>query len=74
MGAMWLERGTPALITVLLTAVSLAGCAGSSISSNSLGSNAQLAGDRGCATAGERAHEMTIGWRRLRASTAVVGA
>jgi len=41
---MWLERGTPALIAVLLTAVSLVGCAGSLNSgSNSLGSNAQLA-------------------------------
>jgi len=41
---MWLERGTPALITVLLTAVSLIGCGGSLSSSNSLGSSSNSLG------------------------------
>jgi len=44
MRAMWLERGTLALITVLLTAVSLIGCAGSLSSSNSSGSSSNSLG------------------------------
>lgn len=46
MRAMWLERGAPALIAVLLAAVSLASCAGSlSSGSNSLGAIPPPAGD-----------------------------
>lgn len=45
MGAMWLRRGTPALIAALLLAVSLAGCAASLDNASGVGASEQLASD-----------------------------
>jgi polysaccharide export outer membrane protein len=43
---MWLERGTPALIAVLLAAVWLTGCGGFSVKGQSIGSNEPVWSDR----------------------------